>query len=272
MRFLSINDQEELRVTRPPEPSSEIIASLKSDLIACKNHKDIMSSLLFRLSPEDQRQAQTVLFSERLRLGDWANSKSLSTRLIQGNKTLFTHSPMSFIWLVLLNVYSTNPSVKILSFACGIISQSPGTQGPVSLLRALNAQLLEIPTVSLDFTAQFDKPYDSGIVHLRRLLNGLLCQCLTFDIILLIDGLSSYEWNTWKIDLEAIIADMYRTARQRQECGAKPIKFLFTNSGPCETLRSVVKEEDIIYAAGVGSPVRLLERRVVEEKLAKMLQ
>src|SRR6266403_2017831 len=72
MRFpsMKMNDQEEPRMTRPPEPSSEIIASLKSDLIACRNHKDIMSSLLFRLSPEDQRQAQTVLFSERLRLGD----------------------------------------------------------------------------------------------------------------------------------------------------------------------------------------------------------
>lgn len=253
---------------QPAVSRAEVIKSLKESLTEVQEQRDIIDRYLRTLSTTDERIAQAILFSSRLRLADWFHSELPSVRFIQCNKSTGNASPSSYIWLVMLNTLKEKQQSIVLSFACGL-SSTNHVRGPLTLVRALVAQFLQIPATNLDFTANFTECLDDyNLSHILRLLNGLLCQCLETEVICLLDRVSTHFWGDCQQELDAIIQVLFQAAEERKEVGAKPLKLLFTCSGPCELITSYLEPEDIVYAASIGSHVSKLERRVVQSRVA----
>ena len=251
----------------------KLVQLLSQDLMACSEQINIMNRLLRTLSDQDQRQAQAVLLSNQLNLSRGAQSESSSTRFIQGNKSLGSHSSMSFVWLTLLKVISAHQPSIILTFACGLTSSNRGVEGPLGLARALVAQLLDLSTASLDFTANFSTPFDNlNIHHLHRLLHGLLLQCLNTEIVCLLDGLTIYDWRDSKTDAVATMRILFEAAEQRRSVGAKALRLIFTCSGPCGILDQFLKEDNKVYAATVLNNAPKLDWFTIESKVARSLK
>ncbi|KAF2232926.1 hypothetical protein EV356DRAFT_578003 [Viridothelium virens] len=215
----------------------ESLADTLDLVLDCNDHiSDGGDVRNFGLNEEPQFQTRSKWIAETSGFRNWVSSSDSGMIYIQGNGELEPITPASFLSVLLEAKLLESDEVLVLQFFCGLhgggqLQDSDDSSGPLTMVRALLAQILSLDGV--DWTQDASgypylslNPADvSGLrklsfsTHLKvigNILNQLqLCHKAIFIIL---DGLDWYDM-TWGAEIKHLTKSLLRMVSSEQATG-----------------------------------------------------